>query len=452
MAILDRTRPPEAGPLRPFHLPIPATGKLENGLRIRSMKRSQVPLVSVCLVLDAGETGVAPGSEGIAVLAGDALQGGTTRRSGVDFAEAMERLGTAIRVSTGWDATTLTFTCVAERLDEVLALGAEAVRHPLYPEDEVERVRAQRLAAIRQRKMEPGQIADDWLDRVVFREDHPYHRPLSGTEGSVGAFSLEGVRGFARESYTPNRGGVAVVGDLDPSEVEALTERYFGEWDEPYPGRRSLGLAQGPVSRRVVIVHRPGAVQSELRIGHPAPARGHEAETAIRVANSILGGSFSSRLNLNLRERHGFTYGVSSRFAFRRHGGAFTVRTATATEVTPAALEETMTELANFQEDGPTGEEVARARDYLAGVFPLQMETTAQLASRLAELLIFDLPDNYHVEARERIRGVGVEAAAAAAAQHIRVDDAAVVVVGDAEVLQGPVEALGLGAVEVVDP
>ncbi len=451
-APVDRSEPPPPGPIRPFQLDPPSAEVLGNGLRIRFLARSQVPLVSGCLVLDAGETGVAPGAEGLAVLAGDALQGGTERRSGVEFAEAMERLGTAFSVSTGWDAATVTFTCLADRLDEVLLYLSEAVRLPAYPDDEVARVREQRLAAIRQRRMQPSQLADDEIDRVVFVKEHPYHRPLSGTAASVGAATPEAVRAFAKEAYVPDRGGFVLVGDLDPGEVLEKAETHFGGWSDTYPGRRALPAATGPALRRVVLVHRPGAVQSEIRIGHSAPARGAANEEAIRVANTIFGGAFTSRLNLNLREENGFTYGVRSRFALRRNGGAFTIGAATATEVTAAALREAMGELQRFHREGPTEEEVSRARDYLAGIFPLQMETTAQLASRVAETLIFDLPDDHHVQARERIRSVDLGAAAEASARHFRPDDAAVVVVGDADRIQEEIEALGLGPVERFQP
>ena len=170
----------------------------------------------------------------------------------------------------------------------------------------------------------------------------------------------------------------------------------------------------------------------------------------LRVANTVLGGAFTSRLNLSLREKHGFTYGARSRLRLHRDGGALSVGTAVQTEVTAPALGEAVAVLERFREEGPSAEELARARDYLAGTLPLRMETTSHVAGRLAELVIFELPDDYHHTERDRIRAVGVEATAAAGREHIRPDRFVVVVVGDATRIEGEVEELGLGPLEVV--
>jgi predicted Zn-dependent peptidase len=413
------------------------------------MARAGVPLVSVALVVDAGEVRSAPGEEGIAVLTGDALQGGTRRRTGVELAEALERYGSGIRVSTGWDAATVAFTCLADRLEAVLALCSEVVREPSFPPAEVDRMRAQRLAAIRQRKMDPASLADDELDRDVFPAGHPFHRPLGGTEESVAALERDRVAAFAGEAYSPTGGGMVVVGDVSPEQVLELAGRNFGGWAAG-PARTDELPHAGPKRERSVrIVHRPGAVQSELRLGEPGPPRGHVDEIPLRVANTVLGGAFTSRLNMNLREKHGFTYGVRSAFEGRRRGGMFSVGTSVQTEVTAQALAEAAAELDRFAVGGPEGDELEMARDYLAGVFPLRMETTAQLAARLAELIVFGLPDDHHHRYRDRVRAVDVETARAAVARHLHPERMSIVVVGDADQILGSVEGLGLGPVSV---
>ena len=198
---LDRTSPPGPGPIRPFHLPPTWSHALGNGLRLRAVGRISIPLVSGCLVLEAGEATLEDVRGGLAVLTGDALQGGTGSRSGVELAEALENLGTSLRISTGWDATTVAFTCLAERLNEVMALLAEVVRTPTFPDDEVDRIRRQRLAAIRQRLMDPGHLADDELDREVFPAGHPYARSLAGEVEAVESVTRDEVAGYARERY-----------------------------------------------------------------------------------------------------------------------------------------------------------------------------------------------------------------------------------------------------------
>ena len=449
---IDRSGPPSAGPIRPFHLPELRSDSLENGLRFSSMLRGQVPIVSARLVLDAGETGTPAGHAGVAVLTGDSLQGGTESRDGAELAETLERLGSGLSVSSGWDATVLAFTCVAERVEEVLSLASEVVRIPAFPSKEVERVRRQRLSAIEQRRMDPASLADDELDRRLFDPGHPYHRPLAGDEESVGSLGRWDLVAFASERYTPATSALVVVGDLSADQVGSLARDSFSKWGSREGAEILVPVPSGPPLRSVTIVHRPGAVQSELRIGLPAPARGHPDEIPLRVSNTVLGGAFTSRLNLSLREKHGFTYGARSAFAFRRDGGLFTIGTAVQTEVTGQALSEAISVLSNFAEGGPSRDELTGARDYLAGVFPLRMETTAQLAARISELIIFGLPDDYHHTYRDRIRAVEVDSARAAVSEHLHPERSKIVVVGDADRIVSEVEKLGLGPVEVSEP
>jgi predicted Zn-dependent peptidase len=426
--------------------------ELDNGLRIRQIVRSDSPLLCAVLVLEAGESSSPLGKEGLGALTGDSLQGGTILRTGADLAEELEKLGSSLSVSVGWDGTTVAFTVLAERADRMFDLMAEVVRTPAFPTDEVERVRRQRLATITQRKMEPDCLADDELDRRVFPASHPYHRPIGGSVESMGALGPEEVRGFALSHLGPGGGGVAIVGDVTPAEGRKLLDRTFGDWKGPATHLSPPPLVQEPVGPAVVIVDKPGAVQSELRIGHASPARSHPSEVPLKVANMVLGGAFTSRLNLRLREEHGFTYGVHSRFSFRRRGGSFAIGTAVQTEVTGAALGEAMEVFSRYVEEGPTESELEHTREYLAGIFPLRMETTEQLASMVAELLLFDLPDDHHHHYRERIRAVELDAVRAVLHSHLHPSKAAVVVAGDASKILTEVEALGFGPVEVVQP
>ena len=447
----DRSKPPAGAPVRPFHLPTVSSATMESGLRLRSLLRARVPLVSLALVLDAGEIRVPTGSGGLAVLSGSTLQGGTRRRSGAELAERLERLGTGLSVRTGWDATLVSLTCLAGHLERAMALVGEVVQTPSFPEEEVERARRQQLAAFQQRRMSPGRLADDELARRLFPVGHPYRRPLSGDEASVAALDRDALVGFAASRYEPGEAGLAVAGELSADRVEDLAARHFGDWRGADPGGAPPVCATGSVpARRVVIVDRPGSVQSEIRIGHVAVPRGHPDEVALRVANTVLGGAFTSRLNLSLREKHGFTYGARSGLHLHRDGGALIVSAAVETRVTAPALGEAVAVLGRFRDEGPSAEELARARDYLAGIFPLRMETTSHVAGRLAELIIFELPDDYHHTACDRIRAIGVEAAGAAARAHIRPERSVVVVVGDGERISSEVEGLGLGPVKVV--
>jgi len=445
----QRSEAPTPGAIRRFDFPPVETDRLDNGLRMRSVLAHRLPIVTVSLVLDAGESSLSEDRAGVAVLTGDSLEGGTASRSGAELAEALESIGAGLSVGTGWDATTISLSCLPDRLDEAMSILAEVVLSPGFPADEVDRVRGQRLAAIQQRKMDPASIASDAARRLTYAEGVPYGRPLGGDVESVNLFGPEAAAGFVEARYRPASAGLVLVGDVDGGELKALAQRCFGDWNGVAPARSSLEPEPRVRERRIVIVDRPDAVQSEIRIGHIGQPRSTPDYFPLLVFNTILGGAFTSRLNLNLRERHGFTYGVRSGFAFRRDAGPWTISTAVGTEVTADAVREAVAEVEGLLSDGPTDEEVEASRDYMAGVFPLQLETTGQIASRIAELIIYDLPEDYHATYRDRIRAVTRDQALEAARRCIRPDEITVVVGGDAKVVRGPLENLGLGPVEV---
>lgn len=449
MSHAARTDPPLPGVIRSFDFPAVHKDRLDNGLEMRSVQAHRLPIVTVTLMLDAGEASVSEDRAGLAVLTGDSLEGGTATHSGTELAEALESIGAGLSVGTGWDATTVSLSCLPERLDEAMNILADVVLRPAFPADEIDRVRGQRLAAIQQRKMDPSSIASDAARRLTYTEVTPYGRSLGGDVESVESFSPEAASGFVEAQYRPENAGLILVGDVDRAEVKAMAQRCFGDWSGKTPERPSQKAEPRSRERRVVIVDRPDAVQSEIRIGHIGQPRSTSDYFPLLVFNTILGGAFTSRLNLNLREEHGFTYGVRSGFTFRRDAGPWSISMAVGTEVTADAVREAVAEVEGLLQDGPTQEEVESSRDYMAGVFPLRLETTGQIASQVAELLLYDLPEDYHATYRERIRSVTRDDALEAARRCIRPDEITVVIGGDADVVRGPLEDLGLGPVEV---
>jgi zinc protease len=401
------------------------------------------------VVLDAGEGMLDDSRAGLAVLTGDCLEGGTAKRSGVELAEALETIGAGLSVGTGWDSTTVSLTCMADRLDDAMGLLAEVLLEPAFPDDEVDRIRSQRLASIRQREMNPVGIATTASRRLTYAEGVPYGRPLGGTAESVGPFNPDVAAEFVKARYRPKGSGFVVVGDVDAGQVRSLVETHFGAWTGGAELQPQIDAEPRTQERGIVVVDRADAVQSEIRIGHVGQARSTPHYFPLRVLNTVLGGAFTSRLNLNLREEHGFTYGVRSRFLVRRGAGPWCVSAAVGTDVTADAVREALHEITTLVAEGPTEEEVSAARDYLAGVFPLQLETTGQIASRIAELLIYDLPDDYYGDYRDRIRSVTLEEAREAARRCIRPDEMTVVVGGDASEVRGALEDLGWGPVTV---
>lgn len=451
-AQLDRTRVPSSGPIRHFEFPDVERRTLVNGLDLRVARLPRLPVVSVNLFMRAGEGTLPADRAGLAVLTGDALEGGTMRRNGSELADALERIGARLEVGSGWEGTSVTLSCLADHLPEALPLLTETVLEPGFPEDEVERTRSQHLAAIRQRAMDPSGLANDHAASRWYAPEVPYARPVDGTVESVTAVGRDDLLAYAGACYRPGQGGLIVAGDVDADEVERLALEHLGAWTGSPAADVDFAAEPFTRERRIWIVDRPGSVQSEIRVGHVGAARSTEDYFALSIANLVLGGTFTSRLNLNLRERNGFTYGVRSRFTFRNRPGPFYVSTAVGNEVTAAAVGEILKELEALVDEGPAQEEVEAARDFAAGTFGLQLETAGQVATRVTQLVVYGLPDRYYHEYRDNMRAVESDAAAAAARRHIRPSEAQVVLVADAEAVGASLEALGAGPVEVVRP
>ncbi|MGE0158768.1 MAG: M16 family metallopeptidase [Gemmatimonadales bacterium] len=445
----DRAAPPAPAPMRHFDFPPVARRRLSNGLDLRVVRMPRLPVASVRLFVRAGESALAHERAGLSVLTADGLDGGTRRRSGTELAAALERIGARFDASGGWEGTSIDLYCVADRLPEALGLLAEALLEPIFPQEEVDRAREQQLAGLRQRLMDPGALASDAALTRYYAADVPYSRPLDGSVGSVEALTRKDLVGYADANLRPGGGGLVVVGDVDVAEVAALAERALGSWSGEPASTDEFTAAPASLARRVLVVDRPGSVQSEIRVGHMGAARLTPDFFALSIANLVLGGMFTSRLNLNLRERNGFTYGVRSSFSLRSQPGPFEVSTSVANESTAPAVREIFAEMTKLADEGPTEDEVSAARDFAAGIFGVQLETSNQIASRVSQLVVFGLADDYFQRYRDDMRAVTLEAAAAAARRHVRPSEAQVVVVGDASQVAGPLEALGLGELEV---
>jgi len=452
MSILDRTQPPVSGPIRNFDFPSVDRRAMPNGLDLRVAQMHRLPVVSVNLFIRAGEGALSDDNAGLAVLTADALEGGTKNRSGSELARALESIGARVSAAAGWEGTSIGLSCLADRLPEALGMLAETVLEPAFDDADVDRVREQQLAGIRQREMDPAALASDSALTYYFGPGTPYARSVDGTAASISAISRDDLRGFVDANYRPGGGALIVVGDVDTGEVEQMVAGHFGDWTGAPASVADFTVEPATRKRRVCIVHRPGSVQSEIRVGHVGAARSTADYYPLSVANMVFGGMFTSRLNLNLREENGYTYGVRSRFTFRSKPGAFQVATSVGNDVTAPSVREILADLTDMAEDGPTEEEVAAARDYAAGIFGLQLETVGQIATRVTQLVVYGLSDSYFDEYRDSIRAVTTESVAEAAARHMRPEEAQIVIVADADAVGSSVEALGLGPMEVITP
>lgn len=451
MSVLSRERAPEPGQLRPFEFPMVACDRLPNGLALVHARHGDLPLVTLSLVIAAGGTEEPAAQAGLASLTANALSSGTASRSADEVAWAIESLGIHLDTHASWDAAFVRMTAPTGRLEEAAVLFADVVRHAAFPESEITRLREQQLAGIIQRRKQPGTLAGDVTARTIFERDVPWARPLVGTSSTVRALDRDAVARFYAKHFVPGGAALVVVGDIERAAARALAERMFGDWQGAAPAR-STYPASGALARpAVVVVDRPSAVQSEIRIGDVGVERTSPDYFPLLVMNTVLGGSFTSRLNMNLREKHGFTYGARSGFTMRRQPGPFMVQTAVANDVTGRAIAESLGEIERLREGGATESELSSARDYLSGVLPLQLQTTSQLAARLDDLVVYDLPIDWFRDYRRRIADVTADDVLRVARTYLRPERFAIVVVGAAKEVTPQLEQLALGAVRQVE-
>ncbi len=381
---------------------------------------------------------------GSAVLAARALTEGTERYDAIALVEAAERLGASIHAEAGWDALSVGVDVPADRLPAALELVADILLRPTFPRDEVERLRDERLNDLLQARADPRRRVEEAFADTVFAPESPYHRPSGGTRETVERLTPMDLRGTYERTLDPIRATLVVGGDLGGLDVVSLAEGLFGSWRGSAPAPAPVVDTGSPLGRVVRVIHRPGSVQTEIRIGHRGLPRRIGDFHAVTVMAAILGGLFNSRLNMKLREEKGYTYGAGAGFDMRRGAGPFAARAPVNTEATVPAILEILTELRRIGESPVSGAELAAARDFLVGVFPLRFETAGAVVGSLGSLAVHGLPIEELVSYRDRIEAVSVDDVAAAA-RHIRLDEAAIVLVGDVDAFGSELEAAGLG-------
>lgn len=443
---------PDAGTPRPYRFPHFETRILSNGLRIVVAPMHAYPVVTILAVVEAGATRDPRDREGVAQLASRALNEGTRSMNALELAERLEMLGSTLDTGADWDSAIVQLTALSSRVDDGFTVLSEVLREPAFPDHELERMRAERLSDLAQLRAEPRALADVFFSRLLYVPESRFARLAGGNEDSIGAITRDDVVAYHAAYYRPNATALMISGDITVDDAVKHAARCFGEWSGTAPAVSEPVDAQRFAEARVHVVHKPDAPQSELRVGHVAVPRLHADYFPLIVMNAILGGLFSSRLNLNLREDHAYTYGAHSAFDWRRAASPFEVSTAVETAVTAEALREIMAEFVRIREEPVTDAELSLATSYLIGVFPIRFETTAEVAGGLANVEIFRLPTNYFDTYRERVRAVTAHDVLRVARTHLDPARLQVVVVGDAQAIRDSVAALGVGPVTVYDP
>ena len=450
MTIAQAPRRPTPGPTRDYRFPAFERLTLDNGLSVVVAPVAKLPVVTVTAVIDAGAAADPAGRAGVAQLTAHVLAEGTERSHGAELAERFERLGTALDTSADWDSSTARITVTPERLPEALALLAEVILTPSFSDREVDRLKQERLTELLQQQAEPRGLADDMFGRFAYAANSRYALPDGGAEATVNTLDRNSVLAFYRARYAPASTTVVIVGDVTRESARALVADAFGAWSGLIVPRPVVSDEPATRTRTVHIVGKEDAPQSELRVGHVGVPRLHRDFFPIVVMNAILGGLFSSRINLNLREEHAYTYGAFSSFDWRRQAGPFTVATAVRSDVTDAAVREILLEIERMQAAEVSDAELTLATSYLDGVFPIRFESTNAIANALSSLVSYGLPDDYFDRYRENIRAVTAGDVLRAAREYLHLDQLQIVTVGDPGVVRAPLEALGVG-VQVYD-
>lgn len=441
-------KPGPAAP-RDYHFPRFERRTLRNGIQLVVAPVAKLPLITVLALVEAGAAVEPTTKHGVAALTARLLLEGAAGMDGVGLADRFERIGASVEAHADWDVTSVSLTTLSNRLADALELVRDLLRAPTFPEREVQRLKEERLAELLQQLAEPRGLADEQFSTVVYDAKARYAAPEEGDAASVRALSRDDVQRFYSARYQPAGVTLVFAGDVTMEAAVALVEALFGDWVGARPPAAPEGIDLVRPGKLVRVVSKTDAPQSELRVGHGGLPRNATDYFDTMVMNAVLGGLFSSRINLNLREAHGYTYGASSAFDWRRGAGPFVVQTAVKSDVTGAAVREILNEIERIRSTPIGDDELTLATSYLDGVFPIRYETTAAIASALANMIIHGLPDDYYDKYRAHVRSVTTDGVLGAAQRHLHPAQLRIVIVGDPAV-RAAVEAVTGVAAEIV--
>ena len=447
---IDRTKKPAPKAVAPLTLPKIQRASLANGLSIMLVEHHELPVVQCQLVLKSGSTQDPKGKSGLANLTAQLMDEGTTKRSALQVADDLDFIGANLSVSAAQDAMFASLLTIKEHLTSALDVYADVVLNPSFPEEEWNRVKKTHLASLMARKDQPAFVASSVFDILTYGVEHPYGQPSGGTEATVNAISVDDLKSFYNTYFKPNNGTLIIVGDVTMKEMKPMVEKYFGSWTKGSVSQPKFPAAPTIASTQIYLVDKPQAAQSEIRIGQVGVARNTDDYYAITVMNTILGGQFSSRINLNLRESKGYTYGARSSFAMQKEAGPFVASAAVKTSVTDSSVIEFMKELRGIRDADVTQKEFEFAVNSIVRRQPQGFETPGQIAGQLMSLVLYDLPDDYFNTSIQNIEKVTVKDVRRVAQKYLDPKAMNIVIVGDVATIKDGLEKLGYGAVHGV--
>ena len=445
-----RANQPKAAAAKPVQLPTPESATLANGLTLILNERRGLPVVAASVVLRTGSDANPLDKPGLANFVAAMLDEGTASRSALQIADRVAQLGASLGTGSSMDATTITGRSLSKNFGALLDLMADVTLRPSFPAEELDRQRAQRLGQLVQMRDNPGQVAGVVTALALYGDKHPYGFSEIGTEASVKAISRADLTSFWQQNFVANNAALVVAGDISMKELRAMAEKSFGSWQRGTPSRPALTTPTA-VPPRVIIVDKPGSPQTQLRVATIGAARSSPDFRPLQVMNIALGGLFSSRINMNLREKNGYTYGASSQFTFRRAAGPFQVGSGVRTDVTAPSVSEIFKEIRGMVDSPMDQAELQRAKDSLANSLAGAFETSADAVANFSNVFTYDLGLDYYTKYAQDVNRVTTDQTLAVSKKYLVPANMVVIAVGDRKVIEPELAKLNVGKVEIRD-
>ncbi len=441
-------RLPKPGAEPNFSLPKIERRKLSNGLTVLVVEQHELPVVSMNLVIKSGDANNTPEQAGLAGLTADLLDEGTRTRNALEISNDLSAIGAQLGVGSDVDSTNANLRTLTRHLDRALEIYADVLLNPVFPETDLKRLRDSRLTQLRQRRDNAGLIANQVYASLLYGRNHPYGQPGTGTETSLRALAQNDVRRFYETHYRPNNATLIVAGDVKANTLLPKLEKAFATWKQGTIPALKFSAPAARESAAIYLVDRPGAAQSIINIGQVAVERQTPDYFPLLVLNTMLGGQFISRLNLNLREDKGYTYGARTAFDYRRAAGPFTASAGVQTAVTKESVQEFLKELNGIRGTIPvSAEELEYSKQAILRGFPRGFETPEQISNRLADVALYELPDDYFNSYLARVRAVTLDDVKRVANRYLDPSKMAILIVGDRQTIEPGLRSLdALGA------
>jgi zinc protease len=434
--------PKPAAPASGFQVPAPARTVLKNGLTVLVLERRTIPLVQFRLMVKSGSTSDPAGKEGTAALTARLLKRGTKARPAAQYFEEVEFVGGSIDTAAGLDASYVWGEFAARDLEVGFNLLSDLVLNPAFRPEEFEKEKRLALADLVDALDDPGRVAQRAFAAWLYGS-HPYGRPVDGSERSVTAITRDDAASFYQSRYVPNNAVLAIVGDVDAAQAARSADRYFSAWNKKALTSTAVAEATGIRGRKILLVDKPDATQSQIRFGNVGIRRADPDYFPLIVGNTVLGGGFTSWLTNEVRVKRGLTYSIASRIEALRFSGSVSVSTFSRNASVLETIKVSLEQVRRLRGGDLPAEDLDKSRSYLAGLYPLRIESPEDLAAEILNVDLFGLEPDYINQYQKRVRSTGADAVKRAAARRLPMDDLAIVVVGPAQSLKKDLETLG---------